>query len=153
MTSNDLERNFLKSMTWINLIWPKFRELLENFQIWPQKLTFFSKFLTSNDMKVSSQVSFENACHKLKLVFPLFPDFANLCMRYTLYYISFGPNFPPTHFRSKFLNCKKALCETIKNCSLENLICCGKVFVNFRNFSVHITKIHRNLEDDIRYTV
>jgi len=43
----------------------------------------------------------------------------------------------------------KTFCENIADCKLEDLLCCSKIFTNVRNFSVHITKVHRNLQDDI----
>lgn len=43
----------------------------------------------------------------------------------------------------------RTFCESIPDCKLEDLLCCSKIFTNLRNFSVHITKVHRNLQDDI----
>jgi len=41
-------------------------------------------------------------------------------------------------------------CKEIEGCNLESLICCQKIFQNIRNFGVHITKIHRSMEDDVK---
>ncbi|CAG5094121.1 Oidioi.mRNA.OKI2018_I69.XSR.g13266.t1.cds [Oikopleura dioica] len=41
-------------------------------------------------------------------------------------------------------------CRAIEGCYIENLKCCHKIFQNLRNFGVHITKIHRSMEDDVK---
>jgi hypothetical protein len=43
-----------------------------------------------------------------------------------------------------------AKCREIEGCHLGSLICCQKIFQNIRNFGVHITKIHRSMEDDVK---
>ena len=40
-------------------------------------------------------------------------------------------------------------CKTIADCNLRAYVCCKKAFTNLRNFNVHLTKLHRNLQDDI----
>ena len=40
-------------------------------------------------------------------------------------------------------------CKTIPDCNLRAYVCCKKAFTNLRNFNVHLTKLHRNIQEDI----
>ena len=40
-------------------------------------------------------------------------------------------------------------CKTVEGCDVVKYVCCKKAFTNLRNFNVHLTKLHRNIQEDI----